>query len=215
MKSFTRFKFPFAILSALAFVATATAQSASDVFKSDAKIIWTGVDFTKTKIIGEIGTVSSAEILPLYDKINGVIVAEPAKYNFAQALSKTSVEFDLGGVGKANSKINPDNIISMSSSSVPEISADYIAQSVKSYSLEIKEGIGLVIFMKALDKTKETGFMDLAFYDIKTRKVLFTETITGRAQGFGFRNHWAYTVYDVIKQIKKERYAAWKSKYEK
>jgi hypothetical protein len=198
------------------FALSASAQSASDIFNSDAKIVWTGVDFTKVKVVGETGTVSPIEMLSLFDKINEVIISEPKKYNFTEALTKKTVEFDLSGVTKANSKINADDLISMSST-VDEsaVTEAYIAQSVKSYALDTKEGIGLSIFMKVLDKPKVSASMILAFYDIKTRKVLFTESMSGKAQGFGFRNYWAYSVYDVLRQIKLTQYKSWKSKYGK
>jgi hypothetical protein len=37
--------------------------------------------------------------------------------------------------------------------------------------------------------------------------------MSGTAGGFGFINHWARTVYDVIDQIKIRRFADWRYKY--
>jgi hypothetical protein len=39
---------------------------------------------------------------------------------------------------------------------------------------------------------------------MRTKKVLFTKRITGKALGFGFRNYWAGSMKNVFKTMKKE-----------
>lgn len=69
--------------------------------------------------------------------------------------------------------------------------------------------------MELLDKTSETGTMWVTFFNLSDNKVLITEKMKGEARGFGFRNHWARTVYNVINQIKLSKYEEWKSRYSK
>jgi hypothetical protein len=35
--------------------------------------------------------------------------------------------------------------------------------------------------------------------------------MTAKAAGFGFRNYWAKTVYEVLDDIKKSKYKEWKA----
>lgn len=195
---------------------TITAQSAADIFNSSkTAITWLGVDFSQVKIAGEMGTVTTSELIPLFDKINGVIINESDKYNFKEALGKDDIPYDLGPVSKINGEIDTENILTSASAEKGRINAELIAKLVKAYDLKAPKGIGLVFFMETLDKPSETGTMWVTFFDLPTKKVLLTEQMSGKAMGFGFRNHWARTVYEVIKDIKKSKYKAWKAKYGK
>lgn len=192
------------------------AQSAADIFNSSkTDITWLGVDFTQVKVVGEMGTVSPSELISLFEKINGVIINEPEKYNFKEALNKGDIPYDLGPVNKLNGDIDTENVLTSSSAEKGRITEALIAKLVKNYSLKKAEGVGLVIFMETLDKPSETGTMWVTFFRLSDHTVLLTEKMSGKAAGFGFRNHWARPVYEVIKQIKKTQYKAWKAKYGK
>ena len=209
--------YPFLLCCLLAGLSQmAAAQSAASIFNSSKTMItWLGVDFTQVKVVGETGTVTSAELIPLFEKINGVIVNEADKYNFKEALSKDDVPYDLGPVTKINGNIDAETLLSSSSAEKGRITEEGIAKLVKQYEVKKAEGIGLVFFMETLDKPSETGIMWVTFFDLKTHQVLLTERMSGKAAGFGFRNHWARTVYEVLKDIKKTKYKAWKAKYAK
>lgn len=47
---------------------------------------------------------------------------------------------------------------------------------------------------------------------MNTHKVLFTELMSGRPMGFGFRNHWAHAVKDVLGGIE-HKFTRWKKLY--
>ena len=194
---------------------SATAQSAADIFNSSkTEITWLGVDFTQVKVLGETGTVSPSEMVGLFAKINDVIINEGEKYDFKKALNKNDVPYDLGSVTKANAEIDGEKILSTSSAEKGRITPETIAELVKGYNAKA-EGIGLIFFMETLDKPQEKGTMWVTFFSLDSKKVLLTEQMSGKAAGFGFRNHWARTVYEVLNDIKKSKYKAWKTKYAK
>lgn len=196
--------------------ATLNAQSAADIFNSSkTDITWLGVDFTQVKVVGEMGTVSPSELISLFEKINAVIINEGEKYNFKEALNKSDIPYDLGPVNKLNGEIDTENILTSSSAEKGRIDEALIASLVKKYEVKKPEGVGLVFFMETLDKPSETGTMWVTFFSLKDHTVLVAEKMSGKAAGFGFRNHWARTVYEVIKQIKKTQYKAWKARYGK
>lgn len=195
---------------------TANAQSVADIFNSSkTQITWLGVDFTQVQIVGEMGTVTSSELIPLFEKINGVIINEGDKYNFKEAFSKDDIPYDMGPVSKINGEIDSEKLLSSTSAEKGRVNAELIAKLVKAYEVKNPKGIGLVFFMETLDKPSETATMWVTFFDLTSKNVLLTEQMTGKAMGFGFRNHWARTVYEVLKEIKKSKYKAWKAKYGK
>ncbi len=190
-------------------------QKVDDIFSRTAeKIVWLGIDFTQVKLIGPLGTIDKEELIPLFDDMNRLIVSERTKYNFETALRKDEVPYDLEVVTNLNSAIDPGKIISYSSSDAEgRLSEEAISVLIKQYKIAKPEGIGLVFFMETIDKTREKGTMWVTFFSLKDRNVLITEKMSGAGNGIGFRNHWAYTIYNVINQIRDSRYAEWRYRY--
>jgi hypothetical protein len=66
--------------------------------------------------------------------------------------------------------------------------------------------------MDGMSKTNKEAYVHATLIDLSTKKVLLTERFTGKAQGFGFRNYWAYTIYKVLNSIDHGKYKEWKNK---
>jgi hypothetical protein len=54
--------------------------------------------------------------------------------------------------------------------------------------------------------------MYVTIIDMDRKNVLLTERYTGKAQGFTWRNYWAYTIYKVLDDVEDD-YKGWKEKY--
>jgi len=208
-------KIVFFSLAAVFTYSTAFPQKAEDLFsRTGTKVVWLGLDFTQVKLVGPLGTVEKEELIPLFDDMNRLVIAERTKYNFEAALRKDEVPFDLTAVTKLNEAIDPSTIISYNSSDgTGRLSEEAISVLIKQYKIENTEGIGLVFFVETLDKVREKGIMWVAFFNLADRNLLFAEKMSGVAGGISFRNHWARSVYEVIIQIKDNRYAEWKFRY--
>lgn len=193
----------------------ASSQSRQDIFnRTGPEIVWLGLDFTQIRLIGPLGTVDKEELVPLFDDINRVVITEGSKYNFAAALRKDNVPFNLEVVTRLNSGINPDEVIVYNSSNEgSRLNEESVSVLVKQYNIPEKDGIGLVFFMESFDKYREKGTMWVTFFSLSDRNVLFTERMSGTAGGISFRNHWARTVYEVIDQIRKSKFAEWRFRF--
>ncbi|MBN2632639.1 MAG: hypothetical protein JXR66_03720 [Bacteroidales bacterium] len=213
IKSFRR-KFLFPVILFICNI-SAYSQNAEDLFvRTGPEIVWLGVDFTQVKLYGDHGTVGQDELIPLFDAINRLIITEREKYNLADALRRDDIPFNLEMVTKLNSGINPGSLFPLSSAEEKSrLDEDAISVLVKQYDVPDSEGIGLIFFMESIDKTTERGTMWVTFFRLADRNLLFTEKLSGTAGGFGFRNHWARTVYEVISQIRDERFARWRTRY--
>lgn len=203
---FTLLLFPLQILSS---------QKIDDIFsRSGAPIVWLGLDFTQVRLVGGLGTVDKDELIPLFESINRVIVSERTKYNFASALRRDEIPYDLEVVTRLNEAMDPSKAIAYTSSDERgRLSEETISVLVKQYKLEKQEGIGLVFFVETLDKVKEKGIMWVTFFNLADRNILFTEKMAGTAGGISFRNHWARCAYEIINQIRENRYAEWRFRY--
>ena len=73
---------------------------------------------------------------------------------------------------------------------------------VSAYSLPHKEGTGMILIARMLDKKAAKGTFDIVFFDIATRNILYTKRVTKKAGGAGLRNYWAHPVYEMIQDKK-------------
>lgn len=199
---------------ALCFAGIVNAQSPKEFFgSSDVPVTWLGVDFTLVKMIG----MADVNLTDVRDRqftgINQVIVNEPKKYEIADAFDKNNVTNDISAVNKRNEKANTDGMKSDNASDYQLLKPEDIAKLVKGFDFGEKKGLGILFVMEGMNKTEKEGSMYVTLVDMGRRKVLMTERVTGKAQGFSWRNYWAYTIYKGLESIDKRKYKEWKDKY--
>jgi hypothetical protein len=194
------------------------AQTISEVFnKPETPITWVGVDFSETKYFGDPGTVAPAEMKGLFSKINSLTINEPDKYDITKTFKRSStVTSNIGVTEAVNEKIDPAQIITPNTSAQSQINQSKIQSMVRRYNFPAgSSGVALTFIMDNLSKPTEQETFWVTFIDMKTKSVLFTEKVTGKAAGFGFRNHWAGGIYSGLKEIKSSYYAQWKKQVTK
>jgi hypothetical protein len=192
----------------------AGAQTLKEIFSSsETPLLYLGVDYTQARLIDD----ATADVTAIRDRhyaaINDLVVNEPKKFDLNGAFHKTSVEHDLGLVAKRNAKINTEEILSTSSADYSRLKEDDIVKLVKGFDFGGKKGAGLLFIVEGMSKAKKGAAIWVTFIDMANKKVLMTERMEGKPTGIGFRNYWAYPVYDMLKSIEKKKYSEWKTKY--
>lgn len=192
----------------------AAQKQLSDVFEKG-DVVWFGLDFSQAKfvqILNEQG--SETEIVEKWIPAwNNLMVSEPGKYDFAKTFKKEQVVYAIETAARINDQIAPEGLLV---SSCPDLEAPeaLVADLIKAYDTgSVTEGLGLVFVVTCFNKGTVQGSMYLTFFDIASREVLLCEKMTGRAAGFGIRNYWAGSIYDVLKQVQKKDFKRWRSKY--
>lgn len=186
-------------------------QTTKEVFNSETPITYLGIDFTQARLINDAGASATDLKEKHFPGINQVVVNEPKKYDLVKAF-KRPITNDISVTEKANSTIDAEKIKSSNSSDEGRLSATDIQKVVNQYELAGKKGTGLVFIMEGLNKPGAKGSMYVTFIDMATRKVIFTERMTGKAGGFGYKNYWAKSVFEVLEDIEKSKYKEWKNK---
>jgi hypothetical protein len=163
-----------------------------------------GIDFTKARMIGE-GFYNPNDIKDrLFDSWNGLFRTEPDKYDLYKAFKKEKVTFDFTNVERVNKTVNPQKMVSNSEYS---ISPSEAASVLDKYTPSDISGLGCVFVVESFDKTKALGFIYVIFFNTATKKVILCEKMECKAGGFGLKNYWARTIFEVIdaspKQFKK------------
>jgi hypothetical protein len=111
-------------------------------------------------------------------------------------------------VEKNNKAISPDDVMTYNSHS---ISREEVSKIISKYDQGDKtEGLGLVFVVESFDKNIPYGAYWVTFFDIKTKKVLFTERCAGTPIGIGLRNYWAGSLKNVLTDIREQKFKMWK-----
>jgi hypothetical protein len=157
-----------------------------------------GVDFSKTKVFGAAET--GNQFKDAFGKINSLVIAEWSKYDPGKFLHKNIDIRDISATTRLNNEIDPLEIIT--SSSGYTLSEDDVAEMVRRYELQEKEGTGIVIIGEILDKSTYMGHFIVVCFDIASREVLHEQKMFGKARGFGLRNYWAGALYDALRGLR-------------
>jgi hypothetical protein len=192
----------FTLFLTIAFTAilvfSSTAQTPADALKHGTSVTFFGVDYSKCKGV-VLGATSEEMRDKVFPAINMLLVVEQDKYDVKKALMKSEVIIDLNDVNRINATIDASKFEVYSSKELKPFIKDTIAQMIQLYNLKDKTGIGLVFIAEYLDKPGTTAAYNLVYFSMPDGKVILLEREFGTPKGFGMRNYWAYTIYDILK----------------
>ncbi len=197
---------------------SAFAQSSKDVFDPEVKLTWIGLDWTKTRIVGDAAAKADQIVDKNFVEVNQKVVNEYKKFDVAKAFRRSEVSTDIGPVNKRTTKIDADNLLSDNSDDYQHLKPEDITTLVKGFDFNGKTGIGIVWFVEGINKTKKELSAYVTLVDMKAKKVLFTERMTGKMGGkfgmaFGYANMYLSGVKSILDDIEKDKYKEWKSSY--
>ncbi len=190
-------------------------QTTHDLFYSnDIKISWLGVDYSHVKLIGDFsqiygaGEKSSSQIKDVYFVAwNDLILDEREKYDIKGMLNREEIFYDVDMISKINSETETDDLESLN---IPHYTDKDIEGFVSTYPVEGKTGIGVLFLAECLNKSSQIAYYHFVALDMQTGKIIFQERLQGTPSGFGLRNYWAGSIYNVIKDIDRKKYKQWK-----
>lgn len=204
------------ILFILALVGNSLWGQDSKAIFSSKEIVWYGLDFSKAHFVGSFDQGFGYLTASGYDmktkwipEWNGIIVREPANFDFKKAFKKDNIKYNLNPLAKVNQTIDAIECMSFTTEKISRTTIDSLVANYP--DSDIKEGIGVSFIVENFDKTTETASVYVTFFDIKTKKVLLCNLLIGKPSGVTLRNFWLGAIKDIIKQITKKEYNKWKS----
>lgn len=199
----------FSVFIALILSVSAFAQIPAAEFQK-AKVVWYGLDFTKARMIGSEGFTDPQAIQRDYfQKWNGLIVTEADKYDIKGAFKKDNIDINLDPVNALNAKVDASTLVINKSYGITK---EDVQNAVSAYKTDQPDGYGICFVVESFDKMQENAFVWVTVFDAKTKKVVVTERLSGKANGFGFRNYWAGAIDELLKSITSKKLKAWFTK---
>lgn len=198
MKKLLALLFTIAILTTSGF-----GQSSDNAFNSN-DITWFGIDYTQCYFLTPIDFPNVSDLKSKLDSWNDLVLYEREKY-IEKTLPGKNVEFEIDAVSERNTTIDVKSRLTEDKSKSNHLKTDQIQGIINEYNIESGlEGTALVLIAESYDKLGEHGNYYVTFFDLNTKKVYATERISGKAKGFGLRNYWAGSFYNVLKQVGKK-----------
>ena len=192
------------------------AQKESAFFNSSkVSVDFVGLDFSNAKLVGVEDFSNPAKIQSYYfPSLNGILLSEMRKYDVKGAFYKNEVNYYLGVVEQLNQQIEYiDLVVNATPAPFTDKEIQKMVRAYDNTGLESDYGVSFIVH--SLNKFQERAYIYVVVFNPKNKKVLFSQRMSGEAAGIGFRNYWARTVYDVIKQIKTHEFRAWRKQYKK
>ena len=203
----------FIIILLLQIQQTFAQKQMAKVFDGKTKIVFLGLDFTQAKFIGEEGFKDSYKLKTYYlSNWNVLLEEEYTKYNLPlNSLKARHYETNTSDLMVLNDQIEDieDAIINGSH----YIDEKDVQKSVRKYKLSDNKGIGASLVVESFNNSLEKAIVWVTFVNMSNGSFLYTERMEGKANGFGLRNYWAGSIYDIIEQVRLSRYKVWKRKF--
>ncbi len=191
------------LLAMIAFTLHSNAQDTKKVFGSPT-IVWYGVDFTQAKLI-DFGEESPHKIQEeCFKPWNDMTI----DLDMGKIFQKNAAYKDPNGILKEDLARETSNL---KDSKETELTPEMIADRVKSIPQgQKKDGLAVVFIVESFNKTSSAATVHVVFFDIKTREVLWSKKLSGKAGGGNTCKAWTAALKDIFNQIEKKEYKAWK-----
>jgi len=162
-------------------------------------LVWFGLDFSHTKLVGTSKDFSDLDkIISYYFKSwNDLIIIENKKYDLKKAYHVKDVKYDIEPAIKRSQQNSSKDILVLNSQSLTKADIKAI---INDCSFKGNSKTGLIYIVESLNKIEKKATVVVTIFDIKTKEIIFQKRISGNARGFGFRNYWMGSFYDILKR---------------
>ncbi|MDR0660411.1 MAG: hypothetical protein LBG19_06345 [Prevotellaceae bacterium] len=169
-----------------------------DVQKDIKDIKFFGIDFSLARTYG--GEELIGQFTEAFQRINGLFITEANKYDIAKYFKKNVTATAVRQLEELNESISKETFYS--DSETYQISNNELAEEIKRLPLKETDGTGLIFVAELLNKGRGQATHHIVFFDIASRDILDSWKATGKAKGFGLRNYWARSIFDILKNVK-------------
>jgi hypothetical protein len=206
MKIITKFTWLIALI-----ICTTTqalfAQTKADVFNPKVPVTWLGIDFSQMRFIGSEAAYKASGELLNSEFVNKYIpawanlfITEPKTYNVPRASHRDTVHFAFKVTEAANNALTK-NFFTENPNDFSTLKEKDIVEVVKNYDFQGQKGLGMMLIVEGMSKATHLAGAWVTFVNMNDKTVLFTVYKTGNSRGFGFRNYWAHSWYNILKDF--------------
>ena len=164
------------------------------------ELVWCGIDYTLVKFIGSADQFSDLQKIQSYyfRAWNEIIQAESSKYDLNTAFSVATVHYNMENSILRSQERDMSEILQLTSYSIDE---EQVRNIVMLNTDPSADKLGAMFVMETLNKIEEVSTMWLAVFNLASGEILYMRKYSGAVRGFGFRNYYARSLYNVITNL--------------
>lgn len=165
------------------------------------ELVWFGIDYSLVKFIGTPDQFTDIPKIQNYyfRAWNDLILAEENKYDLKTAFSVSTIHYDMENSCVRSEKRSMEGIVQAGPYTIDE---EQVRAVVQSNVIPEENIVGAMFVMETLNKLEGLSTMWLAVFNVGSGEILYTRRYSGAVGGFGFRNYYARSYYNVIKNLK-------------
>lgn len=169
--------------------------------QDDNELVWCGIDYTLVKFIGSSDQFNDIPKIQSYyfRAWNEIILAEKDKYDLNKAFSVSTVNYNMESTIERSEARDMTGIVQFDAYSIDEEQVKSVVRLNTDPSLN---KVGAMFVMETLNKPAQVSTMWLAVFNIASGEILYMRRYSGQVGGFGFRNYYARSLFNVIKNLK-------------
>lgn len=205
----------FACLLILSIKSNAQSMVAELFSQEDMKYTWLGVDFSNVKVVGGMDALANwgekgpGPFTTFYcDEWNKLFVREGEKYDIRGMLRIDRLGYNYKAITQINAEASIEN---MYRDREPDYTQEDIQGFIQDYDFGITDGIGIMYVAESMNKMSENMRIHLVAINLSNNNIMFSEMFETPVGGHGLVNYWARGMYEVVVQVKRKRYKAYRT----
>lgn len=175
------------------------------------EILWVGINFSKAKFTRE-GFDYPQEVLQHYfHEWNMLILNDQKKYDIRMSFRKPVMQYDLSVVTRLNKAVKINDILSRHINIRDVFTDDRMRELAAALPLPETLPFALSFWVESFDTATKTAAIWVVISKTETREVVLCEKFLKQPAGFGTRNYWARTFYNVFYDIQSSAFLRWEN----
>ena len=175
------------------------------------EILWVGINFSKAKFTRD-GFDLSQEIMQHYlHEWNMLILNDQKKYDIRMSFRKPVMQYDLSVVTKLNKTLKINDIVTKSIRIGDVLTDEQMRDAASELALPQSLPFALSFWVESFDSTVKTAAIWVVITKTATQEVVLCEKFLKSPAGFGTRNYWARTIYNVFYDIQSQAFLRWEN----
>ena len=175
------------------------------------EILWVGINFSKAKFTRN-GFDFTQEIMQHYfHEWNMLILNDQKKYDIRMSFRKPVMEYNFSTITKLNKTVKIGELITRNIGTKDVYSDDRMVEYLSGLSLPKTLPFALMFVVESFDASVKTAAIWVTITKTDTQEVVLCEKFLKKPAGFGTRNYWARTFYNVFFDIQSQSFMRWEN----
>lgn len=180
-------------------------------FLSNKEILWLGINFSKAHFTKK-GFDFSQEIMQHYlHDWNLLILNDQKKYDIRMSFRKPVMQYDLSLTTKINKGLKVNHLLTQHIDIKDVLSDEQVKEYCSTLEFPTTSKYALTFLVESFDDSTKMAAIWVVILETESRSVVLCEKFLKQPGGFGTRNYWARTFYNLLYDIKSSSFLRWEN----